>query len=147
MRKFKENLPPAPPNPFDREPYINDYEQPFNYEMNNVSLDEVTELKQASKRHIKNVKAKNLFSLPSMITILFFLLSTVYIDLDAALMDGYINRREGLKLVYLLFGGIATLVARESEGDVYTPHGIPGHNKEDFDMDGIPNELDDTPYG
>lgn len=107
------------------------------------------EAKNISKNMINTIEKKNLFSLPSIITIAFFLLSVIYIDLDQSLEDGTLSLREGTKIVYLFLGGIAQLFARGSEGaaNVYTPKGLPGKHKEDFDKDGIPDHLDDTPWG
>ena len=83
---------------------------------------------------LNKTKGKNLFSLPSVITIGFFLLSTVYIDIDQSLEDGRFSTREMFKILYLGLGGLAALVARGSEGKtgVYSPNFLPGLSKEDF---------------
>lgn len=131
-------------------PIIEELSEDFDYvHIEHTNDSSLLEAKDTSKELLSKLEAKNLFTLPSVITIGFFLLSLVYIDVDQALSDGVFTTRETFKVVYLLFGGVAQLVSRGSEGstNVYTPHGLPGKNKEDYDGDGIINELDDTPWG
>ena len=105
------------------------------------------EAKVKGEELIQGVNAKNIFSLPSIITVLFFLLSTVYIDVDSALEDGKISMRELFKVFYLAFGGVATLVARYNDPsghEVYTPHYCIGKDKEDFvdeNSDGVDDRF------
>lgn len=108
----------------------------------NITTSAVVEAKVVSKELLNRVEGKNLFSLPSVLTIAFFLLSTIYVDVDQALDDGNIEPREYFKVFYLLFGGVVTLVARGSEGKsgCYTPGNLPGLKKKDFideNKDGI----------
>lgn len=83
---------------------------------------------------IEKVEPKNLFTLPSILTVLFFMFSTVYIDLDQALEDNNISTREFFKLFYLAFGGVVTLVARynDPKSEIYTPHNVLGKDREYF---------------
>lgn len=121
--------------PLIDDPYISEHVVP-----DNTSLRQV---KAKSEELIQGVNAKNIFSLPSIITVLFFLLSTVYIDIDSALEDGKFTTREWFKVFYLAFGGVATLVARYNDPsghEIYTPHFVVGKDKEDFidrNKDGI----------
>lgn len=89
------------------------------------------------------IRQKNLFSLPSIITVLFFVFSTIYVDYDAALEDGAISRRERLKIIYLLLGAVATLVSRGAEGktEAVVPGWLPGP-KRDLNNDGTVDEQD-----
>ena len=110
--------------------------------VSNPPSQEVLQAKQAAQVLVQRVEGKNLFSLPSMITIAFFILSTCFLDIDAALIDGKLSFREGFKIVYLVMGAVATLVARGSEGKsgTYTPDWCPGLSKCDFldeNQDGI----------
>lgn len=104
-----------------------------------------------SKKRIYKQKqqGKNLFSTPSVITILVFLCTAILTDVDQALVDSNISTREWIQIAITFAGAIGTVVARGSEGTtgVYTPHGIPGMNREDYDNDGIPDDEDDTPWG
>ena len=70
-------------------------------------------------------------------------------QLDGALLDKSISLNEGLGIAVSLLGSISTIAARGSEGatGVYTPNSLPGLNKEDYDLDGIPNKEDETPFG
>ena len=106
----------------------------------NINLDVTAPAKLINVDPI--VDKKNLFSLPSIITVSFFIISTIYVDYDAALEDGRISRRERLKIFYLLFGAVATLVSRGSEGasKPYVPKWIPGPHLKDMDGD---NDIDE----
>ncbi len=111
---------------------------------NEFSTQSLERARAKSEELIETVDASNIFTLPSIITVLFFLLSTVYLDLDAALVDNKLSLRESLKLLYLGLGGVATLVARynDPKKDVYTPHYVLGKDKEDF-IDLNHNSIDD----
>lgn len=122
--------------------YDESYDESFYSAEVSPTLMNVSEEAKQNAITVVKTKGKNLFSLPSMLTIGFFLLSTIYIDVDQALDDGNLSARELFKVFYLLFGGVVTLVARGSEGrtGAYTPKGLPGLSKEDFideDQDGI----------
>lgn len=105
---------------------------------------DITRPAVVQKVNISGVKKQNLFSLPSIITVLFFVVSTIYVDYDAALEDGRISRRERLKLFYLLLGAVATLVSRGSEGKSAptVPDWMPGPHKRDYDGNGVIDEED-----
>ena len=108
--------------------------------------EELVELiKQESKKQviINKQKGENLFSAKSVITTLAFLVTSVLIQVDVALADGKFSQREGIQVAITLIGAISTVAARGSEGDtgVYTPHGIPGLNKEFYDLNN--NGIDD----
>ena len=130
----------------EEEPFVIDELPSFETTEYTPPSQEVQEAKQAAKVLVQKVDGKNLFSLPSMITIAFFILSTCFLDIDAALVDGKMSFREGFKIVYLVMGAVATLVARGSEGKVgaHTPDWCPGLNKCDFideDGDGIDDRI------
>lgn len=102
-------------------------------------------IKEESKKQVilNKQKGENLFSAKSVITTLAFLLTSVLVQVDVALADGEFSKREGIQVAVTLIGAISTVVARGSEGDsgVYTPHGIPGLDKEYFDLNN--NGIDD----
>lgn len=116
----------------------------YHHSNNEFSTESLERARSKSEELIQKVDASNIFTLPSIITVLFFLLSTVYLDLDAALADNKLSLRESLKLLYLGLGGVATLVARynDPKKDVYTPHYVLGKDKEDF-IDLNHNSVDD----
>lgn len=84
---------------------------------------------------LQKVDKKNLLSLPSILIMSFFIFSTIFIDLNESLMDGKIDLREGLKISYLLLGAVCTVLGRgiEKPTITYTPHGLPGLDKEQLD--------------
>lgn len=92
---------------------------------------------------------KNIFSLPSVVGIFMFVLSTSFMSIYNAVEDEKITLQEKLLIAYLITGGLSEVLLRGSEGAtaVYTPNGLPGKNKDDYDSDGIPNEEDSTPQG
>lgn len=92
---------------------------------------------------------KNIFSLPSVVGIFMFVLSTSFMAIYNAVEDEKITVQEKLLIAYLITGGLSEVLLRGSEGAtaVYSPKGLPGKNKEDYDSDGIPNEEDSTPEG
>jgi len=106
---------------------------------------------KTSKNHIvvQKQQGKNLFAASSVITIFLALVTSVLVQVDVALSDGEFSNREGIQVAITLVGAISSIFARGTEGSqgVYTPHGMIGPNKEDYDGDGIINELDDTPLG
>lgn len=114
--------------------------------------DELIELiKESSKNHIivKKQQGKNLFAASSVIAIVITLLMSVLVQIDSALVDKEFTAREGIQIAITLVGAASSIFARGTEGKagVYTPHGVWGPDKEDYDGDGIPNHLDDTPIG
>ena len=118
----------------------------LSYERPSESL---IEAKANAQVLLEKVEPKNLFTLPSILTVLFFMFSTVYIDLDQALEDNKISTREFFKLFYLAFGGLVTLVARynDPKTDVYTPHNVLGKDREyfvDLNKDGIDDRDQDA---
>ena len=114
-------------------------------EFNNQPQLDITTPARVPNVNLAYITHKNLFSLPSIITVLFFVLSTIYVDYDAALEDGRISRRERLKIMYLLLGAVATLVSRGSEGRSAptVPNWMPGPHKKDYNHDGV---IDDEDY-
>lgn len=102
-----------------------------------------------SYEKLNKQKADNLFSSKSVITVFAFLVSSVLVQLDTALLDRNISLNEGVGIAVALLGSISTIAARGSEGatGVYTPNNMPGLNKEDFDGDGVFNKEDETPFG
>ena len=91
---------------------------------------------------------KNLFSLPSVVGIFMFLLSSCFMAVYEAVEDDNFTLQEKLLIGYLVIGGAAEVVLRGSEGAtaVYSPKGLPGKSKDDYDDDGIPNDRDNHPY-
>lgn len=89
----------------------------------------------------------NLFSAKSVITVAAFLLTSVIVQLDNALLDKKISYTEGLSLSIALIGAISTVAARGAEGKtgVYTPDYMLGLNKEDYNNDGVVDVLDVKP--
>ena len=104
---------------------------------------------KSKEQIIKKQPADNLFSSKSVITVFAFLLTSVLVQLDGALLDKSISLNEGLGIAVSLLGSISTIAARGSEGatGVYTPNSLPGLNTEDYYLDGIPNKEDETPFG
>lgn len=98
---------------------------------------------------IQKQDADNLFSAKSVITVFAFLLTSVLVQLDNALVDKEITMSEGALIIISLVGAGSTILARGAEGKtgVYTPGFMPGLNKEDYDNDNILNEEDETPFG
>ncbi len=92
-----------------------------------------------SKNHIVTVPQPktNLFSAKSVITVAAFLLTSVLVQLDAALIDNKISNTEGIGLAVTLLGAVSTVAARGAEGKVgiYTNSKLPGLNKEDYTND------------
>lgn len=91
---------------------------------------------------------KNVFSLPSVIGIFMFILSSCFMAVYEAVEDDDFSLQEKLLVGYLFLGGVAEVVLRGSEGAtaVYSPKGLPGKSKDDYDNDGIPNDEDAHPY-
>lgn len=89
----------------------------------------------------------NLFSAKSVITVAAFLLTSIVVQLDNALVDKNISLSEGLGIVIALTGALSTVAARGAEGKtgVYTNHVLPGLNKEDYNNDGVIDHLDINP--
>jgi hypothetical protein len=103
-----------------------------------------------TQQHLfKKQPIDNLFSSKSVITIFAFLLTSILVQLDEALLDKRISLNEGLILTVSLLGSVSTIAARGAEGStgVYTPKSLPGLNKEDYDLDGVVNQEDETPFG
>lgn len=102
-------------------------------------------IKNESKNQviIQKQKAESLFSAKSVITVLAFLVSSVLIQVDVALADNTFSNREIIQIAITLIGAVGTVAARGAEGanGVYTPHGLPGLNKEDYDINR--NGIDD----
>lgn len=93
----------------------------------------------SSKNHIVTAPQPktNLFSAKSVITVAAFLLTSVLVQLDAALIDNKISNTEGIGLAVTLLGAVSTVAARGAEGKVgiYTNSKLPGLNKEDYTND------------
>lgn len=104
---------------------------------------------KSKEQIVKKQAADNLFSSKSVITVFAFLLTSVLVQLDSALLDKSISLNEGLGIAVSLVGSISTIAARGSEGatGVYTSNSLPGLNKEDYDLDGVINKEDETPFG
>lgn len=94
-------------------------------------------------------RGKNIFSLPSVITVIVFAVTGILTQVDQALADNVISTREWVQIAITATGVAGTIAARGGEGrtGVYTPHILPGLNKEDYDGDGIPDDEDETPWG
>lgn len=88
----------------------------------------------------------NLFSAKSVVTVAAFLLTSVLVQLDNALLDRKVSYSEGVGIAIAFIGAISTVAARGAEGKegVFTPEGLPGLNKKDFNNDGLIDELDIT---
>jgi hypothetical protein len=86
----------------------------------------------------------NLFSAKSVITVAAFLVTSVLAQVDNALIDKKISYKEGLAISIALIGAMGTVAARGAEGKtgVYTPDYMYGLNKEDYNNDGVVDELD-----
>lgn len=120
--------------------------QPISGPLHTDKYEELVELiKQESKKQvvINKQKGENLFSAKSVITTLAFLVTSVLIQVDVALADNIISSREGIQIAITLIGAFSTVAARGAEGDqgVYTPHGLPGLDKEFYDLN--QNGIDD----
>jgi hypothetical protein len=93
-------------------------------------------INKVSKKEIKTQaqKAVPLFSTKSVITIIAFLVSSIYVQVDAALMDNNFSHNEMFEVFVTLVGAAAAVTARGAEGKagVYTAHSLPGLNKEDY---------------
>jgi hypothetical protein len=93
-------------------------------------------INKISKKEIKTQtqKAVPLFSTKSVITILAFLISSIYVQVDAALVDNNFSHNEMFEVFVTLVGAAAAVTARGAEGKagVYTAHSLPGLNKEDY---------------
>lgn len=115
-----------------------------NVEAISQTVNSIDHIQDSLQKRVAVIQKKNLFSLPSIFTIFVFLLSTAFLDIDAALEDEKITPREAFKIVYLIMGGLATVVARGSEPptQTWTPKRLPGYNKEDINGDGIVDEKD-----
>lgn len=98
---------------------------------------------------LQKQNAENIFSAKSVITVFAFLLTSVLMQLDNALVDRKITMSEGALIIISLVGAGSTVLARGVEGKtgVYTPGFMPGPNKEDYDNDGVLNNEDETPFG
>jgi len=94
-------------------------------------------------------QGKNLFSLPSVLTIAVFAVTGILTQVDQSLADNVISTREWVQIAITGAGVIGSIAARGGEGSTgaYTPHILPGLNKEDFDGDGIHDDEDETPWG
>lgn len=137
-------------------------ESPINSPVNNIDTyrgplhtdkyEELIDLIHTTSKNniiVKRQQGKNLFTVTSVLTIFLTLLTSILVQVDLALSDGKFSSREGIQVAIILIGGATSIFARGTEGSqgVWTPHGMPGLDKEDFDGDGIINELDNTPYG
>lgn len=125
---------------------------PYNTPLQTAKYQELIDaVNAASKLKLQKQKqeGKNLFSLPSVITIAVFAITGLLTQVDQSLADNVISTREWVQIAITGAGVIGTIAARGGEGrtGVYTPHVLPGLNKEDFDGDGIPDDEDDTPWG
>lgn len=111
--------------------------------------DIIDSIQDHSKTYIikQKQKAENLFSTKSVIAIIAFGLTSILTSLDQALVDGTISSREWIQVGIALVGSASVIASRGAEGNtgVYTPHGLPGLNKEDYDGDGVPDNLDAFP--
>jgi len=101
-------------------------------------------INKTSKGKMQKYKqeGKPIFSLPSIITIAVFGITGILTQVDQSLSDNIITPREWVQLTITAVGVIGTIAARGGEGrtGVYTPHALPGLNKEDFideDLDGL----------
>lgn len=103
---------------------------------------------ETSKQHIliKKQEGISLFGASSVIAIFLTLVTSILVQVDVALADGQFTNREGIQVAITLIGAITSIAARGSEGSqgVYTPHGVPGLNKEDYDINrnGIDDRLE-----
>lgn len=91
-------------------------------------------INSTSRANIVETSKTNLFSAKSVITVAAFLLTSIMVQLDNALLDNTISVTEGYSLAITLVGALSTVAARGAEGKtgVYTAHSLPGLNKEDF---------------
>lgn len=119
-----------------------------------LHTDKYLELIELIKSNSKKVlvqkqNAENIFSAKSVITVFAFLLTSVLVQLDNALVDRKITMSESALIIISLVGAGSTVLARGAEGKtgVYTPEFMPGPNKEDYDNDGVLNNEDETPFG
>lgn len=137
------------PTPFDnRDTKVDD-----EYSYDNYPIEPVYPTIEANTTNIKTYALpkydkKNLFSLPSVVGIFMFLLSSCFMAVYEAVEDDNFTLQEKLLIGYLVIGGAAEVVLRGSEGAtaVYSPKGFPGKSKDDYDDDGIPNDRDSHPY-
>lgn len=102
-------------------------------------------IKHQSANHIivQKQQGKNLFGASSVIAIFLTLVASVLVQVDVALADGKFSNREGIQVAITLIGAITSIAARGAEGNqgVYSPHFLPGLNKEDYDLNN--NGIDD----
>jgi len=108
--------------------------------------DELIELiHETSKNHVvvQKQEGKNLFAASSVIAIVLTLLTSVLVQIDVALADGEFSTREGIQISITLIGAITSIFARGTEGNqgIWTPRGVPGLDKEFYDLNN--NGIDD----
>lgn len=127
--------------------------------LDSKELDILVEIiKKESKKELENIlknnqevklkssvmtdKVENIFSTKSFLTLIVFTLSLLFTQIDNALLDEKIDRTEWTTIFVTILGTVSTTLARALEKDtsVYSPHGLPGLNKEDYSTD-INNEL------
>lgn len=93
-------------------------------------------LKVNSKNKLKEQPSENLFTVKSVLTVLVFLITSILVQLDNALIDNKLSSTELVQLSIVLIGAVSTVAARGSEGNlgVFTPHYMSGLNKEDYEV-------------
>lgn len=138
------------PTPYDSnkgtEEEIDNFETPYaseGWEEESFNTPMMPQTQEIPKFALPKYDRKNVFSLPSVVGVFMFILSTAFMSIYTAVEDEKVTTQEKLLIGYLVLGGISQVVLRGSEGAtaVYSPKGLPGKNKEDYDING--NGIDD----
>ncbi|MBD2060526.1 hypothetical protein H6F88_31790 [Oculatella sp. FACHB-28] len=74
---------------------------------------------------------KSIFLSSTFWSIILLLMQATIPSIQEALKDGEVDLVEGLEIAQVLVVATLGVVGRVSAGDVYTPKGIPGPNKND----------------
>lgn len=130
-------------------PYDNEHEEGFDLDNYEAPYSEQMDYHQPAPQPVVKQYAlpkydkKNIFSLPSVVGIFMFVLSTSFMAVYNAVEDEKITLQEKLLIGYLIAGGVSEVILRGSEGAtaVYSPKGLPGRDKDFYDENG--NGVDD----